>query len=58
MLGVGLVVVKGIVELHGGTVSVYSAGKGQGSTFTIELPMTPMGAPDDLAPVVAGAART
>ncbi|MBC8042227.1 MAG: CHASE3 domain-containing protein [Rhizobacter sp.] len=37
--GLGLAIVKRIVELHGGMVSGESAGKGKGSTFTIELPM-------------------
>lgn len=40
-LGLGLALVKGIVELHGGRVEVYSAGLGQGSTFTISLPLLP-----------------
>ena len=39
-LGLGLALVKGIVELHGGTVSVTSPGIGYGSTFTIALPVT------------------
>jgi CheY-like chemotaxis protein len=38
-LGVGLAIVKSLVELHGGTVSVSSAGKEQGSTFTVSLPV-------------------
>jgi signal transduction histidine kinase/uncharacterized membrane protein len=37
-LGIGLALVKGIVELHGGTVSVESAGLGQGSVFQLMLP--------------------
>jgi PAS domain S-box-containing protein len=37
-LGLGLSIVKHIVELHGGTVRAQSAGEGQGATFTIELP--------------------
>jgi CheY-like chemotaxis protein len=37
-LGIGLSLVKGLVALHGGDVSVESAGAGQGSTFTIRLP--------------------
>lgn len=37
-LGLGLALVREIVELHGGTVSASSEGEGHGSTFTIELP--------------------
>lgn len=38
-LGLGLSIVKHLVELHGGTVRAKSAGEGQGSTFCIELPL-------------------
>ena len=45
-LGLGLAIVRHLVELHGGRVAVFSAGEGQGATFTIELPHgTPM--PED-----------
>jgi CheY-like chemotaxis protein len=38
-LGVGLSVVRGLVELHGGDIEVLSPGRGQGATFTIRLPL-------------------
>lgn len=39
-MGVGLAVVKQLVELHGGKVSVDSAGAGTGSQFTVTLPLS------------------
>ncbi len=38
-LGLGLAVVRHLVELHGGYVSAESGGKGQGATFTVDLPL-------------------
>lgn len=37
-LGLGLSIVKQLVELHGGTIAAQSAGENQGATFTVELP--------------------
>ena len=39
-LGLGLAIVRHIVEMHGGSVRVESQGSDRGSTFTIELPLT------------------
>ncbi len=40
-LGIGLSIVHHLVEQHGGEVSAYSAGRGQGSSFTVRLPLAP-----------------
>src|SRR5262249_37181485 len=56
-LGIGLALAKGLVELHGGTLSVCSAGAGEGSEFSVQLPLrepagahTTAGAPARTAP--------
>ncbi|HYF36301.1 MAG TPA: PAS domain-containing protein [Prosthecobacter sp.] len=41
-LGLGLSISKAIIEMHGGTVSAESAGPGQGATFRVSLPASPM----------------
>jgi CheY-like chemotaxis protein/two-component sensor histidine kinase len=52
-LGLGLAIVRHIVELHGGTVRVESAGEDAGSRFTIALPLRSMAAADNRAGVAA-----
>ena len=41
-LGLGLAIVRQLVELHGGTVFAESAGRDQGTTFTVTLPLLPV----------------
>ena len=52
-LGIGLALVRGIVELHGGTISATSAGLGKGSEFTLRLPLAAVPVPEQ-APVADG----
>jgi signal transduction histidine kinase/ActR/RegA family two-component response regulator len=40
-LGLGLAIVRHLVELHGGTIRADSAGRGKGATFIINLPLAP-----------------
>jgi len=40
-LGLGLAIARHLVELHGGSISVRSSGDGQGSVFTVRLPIAP-----------------
>jgi PAS domain S-box-containing protein len=41
-LGLGLAIVRHLLELHGGTVKAESAGEGQGATFTVRIPLMPV----------------
>jgi PAS domain S-box-containing protein len=41
-IGLGLAIVRHLVELHGGTVEAASAGRGQGATFRVRLPLMAM----------------
>jgi signal transduction histidine kinase/ActR/RegA family two-component response regulator len=54
-LGLGLGIVRHVVELHGGTVTATSAGENMGSVFQVRLPLRPWAAP--LAEVPAPAAE-
>jgi signal transduction histidine kinase len=51
-LGLGLSIVRNLVELHGGTVEPASEGRGRGSTFTIRIPAAVPALPAEPAPVV------
>jgi signal transduction histidine kinase/ActR/RegA family two-component response regulator len=41
-LGVGLSITKHLVDLHGGSIEVHSEGTGQGTTFVVRLPVSPL----------------
>jgi signal transduction histidine kinase/ActR/RegA family two-component response regulator len=62
-LGLGLALVRHLVELHGGSVVAKSAGKGQGATFVVTLPVSiaeaaPVPGPQPVGPGRAGAPGT
>jgi PAS domain S-box-containing protein len=56
-LGLGLSIVKHLVELHGGAVRVASAGEGRGTTFAVELPLAVVQRRDAPEPRLHPAAR-
>ena len=61
-LGIGLAIVRRLVEMHGGAVSAMSSGSGQGSEFVISLPLVttslePQGPTSSTANAPPGAAR-
>ncbi|HET9767463.1 MAG TPA: PAS domain S-box protein, partial [Thermoanaerobaculia bacterium] len=47
-LGIGLTLVKRLVEMHGGTVAAHSAGIGKGSELVVDLPLPDQSAADDV----------
>lgn len=52
-LGLGLAIVRQIVEMHGGTVGVESLGEDRGSTFIVELPVIVQAVPNQAEPKTA-----
>jgi PAS domain S-box-containing protein len=56
-MGLGLAIVRHLVELHGGNVSATSEGEGQGATFTVRLPISPIYQVDPSGARVHPAAR-
>lgn len=56
-MGLGLAIVRHLVEMHGGTVRAMSDGEGHGSTFTVALPISPIYRVDSSGGRVHPAAR-
>lgn len=58
-LGIGLTIVRSIVELHGGTIQALSAGRGEGAEFVVRLPLLtrPVSQADDSQPEPPGSER-
>lgn len=54
-LGIGLALVKQLIELHGGSISVSSGGPNQGSAFTLEIPKVGVRSEQQVSPSVASA---
>jgi signal transduction histidine kinase/CheY-like chemotaxis protein len=57
-LGLGLAIVRHVVELHGGSVSAASDGEGKGTTITVKLPLAPLRGAAAGDTQLASAART
>jgi len=49
-LGLGLAIVRHLVDAHGGTVNAHSDGEGKGATFTVRLPMRAVATSPDIQP--------
>ncbi len=51
-MGLGLAIVRHLVELHGGTVQAESAGSGFGAKFTVSFPLLNIPTPAELVPAI------
>jgi len=49
-LGLGLAIVRNLVELHGGSIRAQSEGPGRGACFTVSLPISPLRSPSFVRP--------
>jgi len=49
-LGLGLAIVRNLVELHGGSIGVSSPGEGQGATFTVQFPLLSLETQEPVSP--------
>ena len=54
-VGLGLAIVRHLVELHGGTIDAQSAGRGQGATFVVTFPLAVVASTTAAVPLVASA---
>ncbi|MGH9203146.1 MAG: ATP-binding protein, partial [Vicinamibacterales bacterium] len=52
-VGLGLAIVRHLVELHGGTIDARSAGQNHGATFVVRFPPAVLSAPTTVAPLVS-----
>jgi CheY-like chemotaxis protein len=57
-LGLGLAIVRHLVELHGGSVRADSEGPGRGSVFTVSIPAIPTPRPEDARPLLSAPGAT